>query len=192
MINLLKSLHLFILFFISDALFRRRNLLVRSNRLYGESTVCTVSYSNEFVWVLENLISLSLAKKYWPSLRSMWIGMRDALHAETKSKIHWVLSLKCLVKIPPPVLYKYILVCTQHVSYVRLAADVEEIGLGHQRLARALGPRTARPGTRAVHEGCDREELPSAFEHCCGESTRARMSERACIRSTRGRGGRQM
>ena len=43
MINLLKSLHLFILFYISDVLFRRQIFLVRSNRLYGESTVVCFS-----------------------------------------------------------------------------------------------------------------------------------------------------
>ena len=39
MINLLKLLHLLTLFYISDALSKRQNSLVRSNRLYGESTV---------------------------------------------------------------------------------------------------------------------------------------------------------
>ena len=47
MINLLKSLHLLTLIFISDALFKRQNSLVRSNRLYGESTVYA------YLWIME-------------------------------------------------------------------------------------------------------------------------------------------
>ena len=52
MINLLKSLHLLTLFYISDALFKRQNSLVRSNRLYGESTVVVYIVQYTIVRVL--------------------------------------------------------------------------------------------------------------------------------------------
>ena len=52
MINLLKSLHFLTLFYISDALFKRQNSLVRSNRLYGESTVVVYIVQYTIVRVL--------------------------------------------------------------------------------------------------------------------------------------------
>ena len=51
MINLLKLLHLLTLFYISDALFKRQNSLVRSNRLYGESTGYIVPYKYTYEYI---------------------------------------------------------------------------------------------------------------------------------------------